>query len=116
MYFELLESTDLGNPDAYKFRTKKDCILDYVTNEFGLHGARYTDIIKFCYYLRSHDGPRYDNSCRGFYSCAFATRFGGHLVQGGKDQLVKGINKEGEERYFALSFVESATDYWKRIL
>ena len=57
-----------------------------------------------------------NNSCRGFYSCAFATRFGGHLVQGGKDQLVKGINKEGEERYFTLSFVESATDYWKRIL
>ena len=101
---------------AGNFKTKKDCILDYVTNCFGLYGARYTDIIKFCYYLRSHDGPRYDNSCRGFYSCAFATRFGGHLVQGGKDQLVKGINKEGEERYFALSFVESATDYWKRIL
>ena len=101
---------------AGNFKTKKDCILDYVESEFGSKGARYTDIIKFCYYLRSHDGPRYDNSCRGFYSCAFATRFGGHLVQGGKDQLVKGINKEGEERYFALSFVESATDYWKRIL
>jgi riboflavin synthase alpha subunit len=46
---------------------------------------------------------------------AFSTRYGGHLVQGGKDYFVKGINKEGKERYFALSFVESATDYWKRI-
>ena len=32
------------------FSTKKDCILDYVTNEFGSQGARYTDIIKFAYY------------------------------------------------------------------
>ena len=37
----------------------------------------------------------------------------GHLIQGGKDYFVKGINKEGKERYFALSFVESATAYWK---
>ena len=37
----------------------------------------------------------------------------GHLVRGGKDFLVKGINKEGNERYFAHSFVESVTDYWK---
>ena len=49
---------------AGNFKTKKDCILDYVTNCFGSYGARYTDIIKFCYYLRSHDGPRYDNSCK----------------------------------------------------
>ena len=95
--------------------TKKDCILDYVTNEFGSHGARYTDIIKFAYYLGAHNAPKYDNSCRGYYSCAFATRYGGHLIQGGKDYLVKGINKEGNERYFALSFVECATDYYKRI-
>ena len=80
MYFELLESTDLGNPDAYKFRTKKDCILDYVTNEFGLFGARYTDIIKFCYYLGAPNAPKYTSANRGYYSCAFATRFGGHLV------------------------------------
>jgi hypothetical protein len=95
--------------------TKKDCILDYVTNEFGSHGARYTDIIKFAYYLGAHNALKYDNSCRGYYSCAFSPRMNGHLIQGGKDCLVKGINKEGKERYFALSFVESATDYYKRI-
>ena len=37
----------------------------------------------------------------------------GHLVSGGKDFFVKGINKEGNERYFAHSFVESVTNYWK---
>ena len=96
--------------------TKKDCILDYVTNEFGLHGARYTDVIKFCYYLGAHNAPKYDATRdRGYYSCAFATRFGGHLVQGGKNQLVKGINKEGKERYFALSEVDNFTAYYKRI-
>ena len=95
--------------------TKKDCILDYVTNEFGLHGARYTDIIKFAYYLGAPNAPKYDNSCRGYYSCAFSPRMDGHLIQGGKDQLVKGINKEGEERYFALSSVDSFTDYYKRL-
>ena len=97
-------------------KTKKDCILNYVTNEFGILGARYTDIIKFAYYLGSHNASKYDNSNRGYYACAFNTNgFGGHLVQGGKDQLVKGINKEGKERYFALSFVDQATDYYKRI-
>jgi hypothetical protein len=115
MYFELLESTDLGNPDAYKFRTKKDCILDYVTNEFGLHGARYTDIIKFAYYLGAPNALKYTSADRGYYSCAFATRFGGHLIQGGKDFLVKGINNDGKERYFAHSNVDSFTDYYKRI-
>jgi hypothetical protein len=35
------------------------------------------------------------------------------IVYGGKDFFVKGINKEGNERYFAHSFVESVTDYWK---
>ena len=96
--------------------TKKECILDYVTNEFGSHGARYTDIIKFCYYLGAHNAPKYDATRdRGYYSCAFATRFGGHLIQGGKDQLVKGINKEGKERYFALSMVDNFTNYYKRI-
>ena len=115
MYFELLESTDLGNPDAYKFRTKKDCILDYVTNEFGLHGARYTDIIKFAYYLGAHNAPKYTSENRGYYSLAFSKGQGGYLIKGGKDCLVKGINKEGNERYFAFSFVEQATDYYKYI-
>ncbi len=95
--------------------TKKECILDYVTNEFGALGARYTDIIKFAYYLGAHNAPKYDNSCRGYYAMAFNTRFGGHLVQGGKNQLVKGINKEGKERYFALSEVDNFTDYYKTI-
>ena len=69
-------------------KTKKDCILDYVTNEFGSHGARYTDIIKFAYYLGASNAPKYDNSCRGYYAMAFNTRYGGHLIQGGKDFLV----------------------------
>ena len=96
--------------------TKKDCILDYVTNEFGILGARYTDIIKFAYYLGSPNAPKYTSANRGYYACAFNTNgFGGHLVQGGKDQLVKGINNAGDERYFALSFVESGTEYYKRL-
>ena len=96
--------------------TKKECILDYVTNEFGLHGARYTDIIKFAYYLGAHNAPKYDATRdRGYYSLAFSKGQGGYLIQGGKNQLVKGINNEGNERYFALSEVESFTEYWKRI-
>ena len=98
-----------------ELKTKKDCILDYVTNEFGLHGARYTDIIKFAYYLGSPNAPKYTSANRGYYSCAFNTRFSGHLIKGGKDQLVKGINNEGKERYFALSSVDNFTDYYKRI-
>ena len=39
----------------------------------------------------------------------------GHLIQGGKDFLVKGINKDGKERYFTHSSVNYHTDYWKRI-
>ena len=96
-------------------KTKKDCILNYVTNEFGILGARYTDIIKFAYYLGSPNAPKYTSANRGHYSCAFNTRFSGYLVQGGKDQLVKGINNEGDERYFSLDFVDQATDYYKRI-
>ena len=95
--------------------TKKDCILDYVTNEFGPRGARYTDIIKFAYYLGAPNAPKYSNSNRGYYSCAFSSRMNGHLIQGGKDFLVKGINKEGKERYFAHSSVDNFTDYYKRI-
>ena len=45
-------------------KTKKDAILDYVTNEFGLHGARYTDIIKFAYYLGCSNAPKYDSNNR----------------------------------------------------
>ena len=114
-YYMNLNCNDLGNPEAYKFRTKKDCILDYVTNEFGILGARYTDIIKFAYYLGEHNKLKYTNASRGYYSCAFNVRLNGHLIQGGKDFLVKGINKEGKERYFAHSSVDSFTDYYKRI-
>ena len=101
---------------ASNIKTKKDAILDYVTNEFGILGARYTDVIKFAYYLGAPNALKYDATRdRGYYSCAFATRFGGHLIQGGKDFLVKGINKEGKERYFAHGDVNKFTDYYKRI-
>ena len=97
------------------YATKKDAILDYVENEFSSRGARYTDIIKFAYYLGAPNAPKYTSRDRGYYACAFATRFGGHLIQGGKDFLVKGINKNGKERYFTHSSVNKFTDYWKRI-
>ena len=93
--------------------TKKECILHYVTEDFGSQGARYTDIIKFAYYLGAHNAPKYTSENRGYYAMAFNTRFGGHLITGGKDQLVKGINEDGKERYFALSFVDNVTDYYK---
>ena len=95
--------------------TKKECILHYVTEDFGSQGARYTDIIKFAYYLGAHNAPKYTSESRGYYAMAFAPRYGGHLIQGGKDQLVKGINKDGKERYFTLSFVDNVTDYYKRL-
>ena len=95
--------------------TKKECILHYVTEDFGSKGARYTDIIKFAYYLGAHNAPKYTSESRGYYAMAFAPRYGGHLIQGGKDQLVKGINKDGKERYFTLSFVDNVTDYYKRL-
>jgi len=97
------------------FSTKKDCILDYVTNEFGSQGARYTDIIKFAYYLGDSSGSKFNSTRdRGYYSLGMSGR-SAYLIRGGKDFLVKGINKEGDERYFAHSFVESVTDYWKYI-
>ena len=99
---------------AGNFNTKKECILDYVTNEFGSHGARYTDIIKFAYYLNNVNGPKFGYADRGYYSQGMSGR-NPYLIHGGKDFLVKGINKEGDERYFAKSFVQSVTDYWKYI-
>ena len=95
--------------------TKKECILHYVTEDFGSQGARYTDIIKFAYYLGAHNAPKYTSESRGYYAMAFNTRYGGHLIQGGKDFLVKGINKDGKERYFTHSNVNKFTDYYKRI-
>ena len=97
------------------YATKKDAILDYVESEFGSDGARYTDIIKFAYYLGAPNAPKYTSENRGYYSCAFSSRMNGHLIQGGKDFLVKGINKNGKERYFAHSSVNKFTDYYKRI-
>jgi len=97
------------------YATKKDAILDYVENEFSSRGARYTDIIKFAYYLGAPNAPKYSNYNRGYYSCAFSSRMNGHLKQGGKDFLVKGINKNGKERYFTHSSVNKFTDYYKRI-
>ena len=96
--------------------TKKECILHYVTEDFGSKGARYTDIIKFAYYLGAPNAPKYDSTRdRGYYSCAFSYRMNGHLIQGGKDFLVKGINKNGKERYFTHNSVNKFTDYYKRI-
>ena len=97
------------------YATKKDAILDYVELEFGSEGARYTDIIKFAYYIGAPNAPKYTSENRGFYSCAFSPRMNGHLIQGGKDFLVKGINKNGKERYFTHSSVNKFTDYYKRI-
>ena len=96
--------------------TKKECILDYVTNEFGSHGARYSDITKFAYYLGAHNAPKHNATRdRGYYSLALThgNYKTGYLITGGTNQLVKGINKEDNERYFALSEVESFTSYWK---
>jgi hypothetical protein len=97
--------------------TKKECILDYVTNEFGSHGARYSDITKFAYYLGAYNTPVKHNATRdrGYYSLALThgNYKTGYLITGGTNQLVKGVNKEGNERYFALSEVESFTAYWK---
>ena len=111
-YEEALESVRFRD-----LKTKKDCILDYVTNVFDSYGARYTDIIKFAYYLGAPNDPKFNNSNRGYYACALTCgRWNtGHLVTGGKDQLVKGINTKGKERYFALSSVDSFTDYYKRL-
>ncbi len=95
--------------------TKKEAILDYVTNEFGSQGARYTDIIKFAYYLNDSNAPKFGYDNRGYYAMGMSGR-NPYLVHGGKDYFVKGINKEGNERYFALSFVESVTDYWKKVV
>ena len=97
------------------YATKKDAILDYVELEFGSEGARYTDIIKFAYYLGAPNAPKYTSENRGYYSCAFSPRMDGHLIQGGRDYLVKGINNEGKEKYFAYNNVNRYTDYYKII-
>ena len=69
-------------------KTKKDCILDYITENFGPEGARYTDIIKFAYYLGAHNTLKFNpTDNRGYYACALTHgRWStGHLVTGGKD-------------------------------
>ena len=104
-----------GQLENGHFRTKKECILDYITKEFGSQGARYTDITKFAFYLNHAFNVIFNPTRdRGYYSMGISGR-NPYLVYGGKDYLVKGINQDGNERYFALSNVESVTEYWKHI-
>ena len=68
--------------------------------------------------LGAHNAYKFNpTDNRGYYACALTHgRWNtGHLVTGGNDQLVKGINEDGKERYFALSFVDNVTDYYKRL-
>jgi hypothetical protein len=105
-------------PHSKKLKTNKDCILDYVENYFGSKGARYTDIIKFAYYLNpSNNNFTYTNANRGYYASGFNRRIetNGWLVKGGKDYLVKGINSKNQERYFTFSKVDSHTEFWKKV-
>ena len=44
------------------------------------------------YEIRNRIGNFKPTQNRGYYSCAFSPRFGGHLVQGGKDYLTKPFN------------------------
>jgi hypothetical protein len=68
--------------------TKKDCILDYVENEFGSNGARYTDIIKFAYYLGNSGGAKFTTRDRGYYSCAISGN-NAHLTRKSLPPFVK---------------------------
>jgi hypothetical protein len=104
--------------NSKKLKTNKDCILDYVENYFGSKGARYTDIIKFAYYLNpSNNNFTYTNANRGYYAAGFNRRIetNGWLVKGGKDYLVKGINSKNQERYFTFNKVDSHTEFWKKV-
>ena len=106
------------HPTIKKLKTNKDCILDYVENYFGSKGARYTDIIKFAYYLNpSNNNFTYTNANRGYYAAGFNRRIetNGWLVKGGKDYLVKGINSKNQERYFTFNKVDSHTEFWKKV-
>jgi hypothetical protein len=118
-YRESMELYALGFlPHSKKLKTNKDCILDYVENYFGSKGARYTDIIKFAYYLNpSNNNFTYTNANRGYYASGFNRRIetNGWLVKGGKDYLVKGINSKNQERYFTFSKVDSHTEFWKKV-
>lgn len=120
LYKNLLKSPNITHihPTIKKLKTNKDCILDYVENYFGSKGARYTDIIKFAYYLNpSNNNFTYTNANRGYYSSGFNRRIetNGWLVKGGKDYLVKGINSQNRERYFTFSKVDSHTEFWKKV-
>ena len=84
MYTEELEA---GN-----FKTKKDCILDYVTNVFGSYGARYTDVIKFAYYLGAPNAPKFNNSNRGYYACAFISSVYNLACSASYSSLVHGLS------------------------
>lgn len=117
-YRESMELYKYTLPHSKKLKTNKDCILDYVENYFGSKGARYTDIIKFAYYLNpSNNNFTYTNANRGYYAAGFNRRIetNGWLVKGGKDYLVKGINSKNQERYFTFSKVDSHTEFWKKV-
>lgn len=86
-----LSETIIGRFKDGEFKTKKQAILAYV-DTFGLDGARYTDIIKFAYELSHGVGKFQPTTDRGYYSCAFSPRYGGHLVRGGEDYLIQPFN------------------------
>jgi hypothetical protein len=75
-----------------ELKTKKDAIIEYVKKK-GKAGARYTEVIRMAFEISHGVGSFKPTQNRGYYSCAFAPRFGGHLVQGGKDYLTKPFNK-----------------------
>jgi len=82
--------------------TKKDAIIEYVKKK-GKAGARYTEVIRMAYEISCGIGNFKPTQNRGYYSCAFAPRFGGHLVRGGKDHLIQPFNKT----YYSNEYVQS---------
>jgi len=82
--------------------TKKDAIIEYVKKK-GKAGARYTDVIRMAFEISYGLGNFKPTQNRGYYSCAFSPRFGGHLVRGGKDYLTQPFNKT----YYSNEYVQS---------
>lgn len=82
--------------------TKKEAIIAYVKKK-GKAGARYTDVIRMAYELSYGVGSFKPTQNRGYYSCAFSPRYGGHLVQGGTDYLTQPFNKT----YYSNEYVQS---------
>ena len=67
--------------------TKKEQIMRFVESQGNK--ARYMEIIEFAFKLNYPNKRFYQYSNRGYYSCAFSPRWGGHLVKGGKAELRK---------------------------